>query len=44
MERTKAGKEIEYARYTVATAATAAGILPLDGVFVDFRGPGQLSE
>ncbi len=39
MERTKGGKEIEYARYTVATAATAAGILPLDGVFVDFRDP-----
>lgn len=44
MERTKGGKEIEYARYTVATAATAAGILPLDTVFADFRDPDTFKE
>ena len=37
MERTREGREIEYARNLVATAATAAGVMPLDTVFTDFR-------
>ncbi|MEE9199460.1 MAG: CoA ester lyase, partial [Dehalococcoidia bacterium] len=37
MQRTKAGKEIEYARYVVATAASAARILPLDTPQTDFK-------
>ena len=37
MERTKEGKEIEYARYLVATAASAAKILPLDTPQTDFK-------
>ena len=44
IERTKAGKEIEYARYVVATAATAARILPLDTPYTDFRDPERLKE
>ncbi|MFQ5872646.1 MAG: HpcH/HpaI aldolase/citrate lyase family protein [Dehalococcoidia bacterium] len=44
IQRTKGGKEIEHARYVVATAASAAGILPLDTPFTDFRDPDGLKE
>lgn len=37
VERTKEGREIEYARNLVATVAIAQGIVPLDTVFADFR-------
>ncbi len=37
--RTNQGKEIEYARYVVATSAAAARILPLDTVYIDFKDP-----
>ena len=37
MERTREGREIEYARNLVATACIAAGVVPLDTVFADFR-------
>ena len=36
-ERTRAGKEIEYARSVVVTAAAAAGVASLDTVFIDFK-------
>ena len=37
MERTREGRELEYARNHVATACIAAGVMPLDTVFADFR-------
>ena len=37
MERTREGRELEYARNHVATACIAAGVVPLDTVFADFR-------
>ena len=37
MERTREGRELEYARNLVATACIAAGVVPLDTVFADFR-------
>ena len=37
MERTRDGRELEYARNHVATACIAAGVMPLDTVFADFR-------
>ncbi|MFQ5933209.1 MAG: HpcH/HpaI aldolase/citrate lyase family protein [Dehalococcoidia bacterium] len=44
MRRTKESKEIEYARHVVATAASAAGILPLDTPFTDFKDPETLEK
>ena len=37
MERTREGRELEYARNHVATVCIAAGVMPLDTVFADFR-------
>ena len=42
--RTKIGKEIEYGRYVVATSAVAAGILPFDTVYIDFKDSEGLRE
>ena len=44
VERTKIGKEIEWARYQVATACRAAGILPIDSPVMDFRDTEQLER
>ena len=44
VQRTKAGKEIEFARYQVATACRAAGILPIDSPEMDFRDAEQLER
>lgn len=39
IRRTKTGEEIAYWRGAVATAARAAGAVPIDGVFIDFSDP-----
>ncbi len=40
--RTKVGTELAYFRSAVATAAHAAGAVPIDGVFIDFHDPDGL--
>ena len=44
MERTREGRELEYARNHVATACIAAGVVPLDTVFADFPGHRRVSR
>ena len=39
IRRTKGGAELAYWRGVVATAARAAGAIPIDGVFIDFSDP-----
>ena len=42
--RTKSGKEVEYARYTLAVACTASGVLALDTPEMDFRDQEHLEQ
>jgi citrate lyase subunit beta/citryl-CoA lyase len=44
LRRTKEGAELAYFRAAVATAARAAGAVPIDGVFVDFNDPEGLER
>lgn len=43
IRRTKGGAEMAYWRGVVATAARAAGAIPIDGVFIDFSDPEGLA-
>jgi citrate lyase subunit beta/citryl-CoA lyase len=44
LRRTKEGAELAYFRAAVATAAHAAGVVPIDAVFIDFHDPEGLER